>query len=153
MTARPLFTERPCSFYRGEIIYIIATAYATIGKGEIIVRDNPGHSLDGLNRDQNKSTSESQNVTNINYKAAFTYVDDVIAMQGIPYALKDANEIWEDPKNFFGNQWMNVQDAFTGLKNSFSQLWGTLSGNKKQPEQPISTPPVGNNPQQQGKES
>ena len=27
------------------------TAYATIGKGEIIVRDNPGQSLEGLNRD------------------------------------------------------------------------------------------------------
>ena len=105
-------------------------AYATIGKGEIIVRDNPGQSLGGLNRDQNKTTSESQSVTNINYKAAFTYVDDVIAMQGIPYALKDANEMWEDPKNFLGNQWVNVQNAFTGLKTSFSQLWDKLSGKR-----------------------
>ncbi|MBS6831156.1 MAG: hypothetical protein KH208_15120 [Desulfovibrio sp.] len=111
------------------------------------MRDNPGQSLDGLNRDQTKTTSESQSVTNINYKAAFTYVDEVVAMQGIPYALKDANEIWEDPKGFLGNQWINVQDAFAGLKNSFSQLWGTLSGKKKQPEQPNPTPPVGNNPQ------
>ena len=126
-------------------------AYATIGKGEIIVRDNPGQSLGGLNRDQNKTTSESQSVTNINYKAAFTYVDDVIAMQGIPYALKDANEMWEDPKNFLGNQWVNVQNAFTGLKTSFSQLWDKLSGKKEQLEPSQPTPPIGNNPQQQGK--
>ena len=126
-------------------------AYATIGKGEIIVRDNPGQSLGGLNRDQNKTTSESQSVTNINYKATFTYVDDVIAMQGIPYALKDANEMWEDPKNFLGNQWVNVQNAFTGLKTSFSQLWDKLSGKKEQLEPSQPTPPIGNNPQQQGK--
>ena len=48
------------------------------------MRDNPGQSLDGLNRDQTKTTSESQSVTNINYKAAFTYLDETIAMQGIP---------------------------------------------------------------------
>ena len=123
------------------------TAYATIGKGEIIVRDNPGQSLDDLNRDQNKTTSESQSVTNINYKAAFTYVDEVVAMQGIPYALKDANEIWEDPKGFWGNQWIEVKKSFNGLTDSFAQLWGSLSGKEKQPEQPNSTPPVGNNPQ------
>ena len=57
------------------------------------MRDNPGQSLDGLNRDQTKTTSESQSVTNINYKAAFSYVDEVIGMQGIPYALKDAHEM------------------------------------------------------------
>lgn len=123
------------------------TAYATIGKGEIIVRDNPGQSLDDLNRDQNKTTSESQSVTNINYKAAFTYVDEVVAMQGIPYALKDANEIWEDPKGFWGNQWIEVKKSFNGLTDSFAKLWGSLSGKEKQPEQPNSTPPVGNNPQ------
>ena len=75
------------------------TAYATIGKGEIIVRDNPSQSLDSLNRDQTKTTSESQSVTNINYKAAFSYVDEVVAMQGIPYALRDMNEMWESPKD------------------------------------------------------
>ena len=134
--------------YSHQSIEKIQTAYATIGKGEIIVRDNPGQSLDDLNRDQNKTTSESQSVTNINYKAAFTYVDEVVAMQGIPYALKDANEIWEDPKVFLGNQWINVQDAFAGLKSSFSQLWDTLSGKEKQSEQPKATPPVDNTPQQ-----
>ena len=123
------------------------TAYATIGKGEIIVRDNLSMSLEGLNRDQNKATSESQSVTNINYKAAFSYVDEVIGMQGIPYALKDANEMWEDPKGFWGNQWIEVKKSFNGLTDSFAQLWGSLSGKEKQPEQPNSTPPVGNNPQ------
>ena len=122
-------------------------AYATIGKGEIIVRDNPSQSLDSLNRDQTKTTSESQSVTNINYKAAFSYVDEVVAMQGIPYALKDANEMWEDPKGFWGNQWIEVKKSFNGLTDSFAQLWGSLSGKEKQPEQPNSTPPVGNNPQ------
>ena len=155
MTARPLREERPCSFYRGEIIfkkkkqiiYIIVTAYATIGNGEIIVRDNPSQSLDGLNRNQNKATSENQSVTNMNYKAAFSYVDEVIGMQGIPYALKDANEMWEDPKGFWGNQWIEVKKSFNGLTDSFAQLWGSLSGKKKQPEQPNLTPPVDNNPQ------
>ena len=112
------------------------------------MRDNPSQSLDGLNRNQNKATSENQSVTNMNYKAAFSYVDEVIGMQGIPYALKDANEIWEDPKGFLGNQWINVQDAFAGLKSSFSQLWDTLSGKEKQSEQPKAMPPVDNTPQQ-----
>ena len=84
----------------------------------------------------------------MNYKAAFSYVDEVIGMQGIPYALKDANEIWEDPKGFLGNQWINVQDAFAGLKSSFSQLWDTLRGKEKQSEQPKAMPPVDNTPQQ-----
>ncbi len=110
------------------------------------MRDNPSQSLDGLNRNQNKTTSESQSVTNMNYKAAFSYVDEVIGMQGIPYALKDVNEMWENPKDFWDNQWVEVRKSFNGLKNSFSQLWDSLSGKKKQSEQPKSTPPVGNNP-------
>ena len=121
-------------------------AYATIGKGEIIVRDNPGQSLDGLNRDQGKTTSQSQNVTNINYKAAFSYVDEVIAMQGIPYALKDANEMWEDPKGFWGNQWITVKNSFKGVKNAFSQIWGKLKGNDPQTAKPQASPSAGNNP-------
>lgn len=111
------------------------------------MRDNPSQSLDGLNRNQNKATSENQSVTNMNYKAAFSYVDEVIGMQGIPYALKDANEMWEDPKGFWGNQWIEVKKSFNGLTDSFAQLWGSLSGKEKQPEQPNLTPPVDNNPQ------
>ena len=73
-------------------------------------------------------------------------------MQGIPYALKDVNEMWENPKDFWDNQWVEVRKSFNGLKNSFSQLWDSLSGKKKQSEQPKSTPPVDNIPQQQGKD-
>lgn len=110
------------------------------------MRDNPGQSLGGLNRDQGKTTSQSQNVTNINYKAAFSYVDEVIAMQGIPYALKDTNEMWEDPKGVWGNQWITVKNSFKGVKNAFSQIWGKLKGNDPQTAKPQASPSAGNNP-------
>ena len=109
MTARPLFTERPCSFYRGEIIYIIATAYATIGKGEIIMRDTPGQSLDGLNRDTSQAmkTEQATNV-NITLNPAFTYVDTILNPNTTTNVLNTLNELSTDPGDFF-------KRIFTGL--------------------------------------
>ena len=116
MTARPLFTERPCPFYRGEIIsrknqisYIIITAYVTIGKGEIIVRDNPSQSLDGLNRDPSQAmqTEQTTNV-NINLDPAFTYVDTILNPDTTTNVLNTLNELSTDPGGFF-------KRIFTGL--------------------------------------
>ncbi|EGW51677.1 hypothetical protein HMPREF1022_01363, partial [Desulfovibrio sp. 6_1_46AFAA] len=62
--------------------------HATIGKGEIIVRDNPGHSLDGLNRDPSQAlkTEQTANV-NIDWKPAFSYVNTVLDGWGVPSIL------------------------------------------------------------------
>lgn len=116
IAARPPITGRPCPFYRGEIIsrknkisYIIITAYVTIGKGEIIVRDNPSQSLDGLNRDPSQAlkTEQTTNV-NINLDPAFTYVDTILNPDTTTNVLNTLNELSTDPGGFF-------KRIFTGL--------------------------------------
>ena len=78
------------------------TAYATIGKGEIIVRDNPGQSLDGLNRDPSQAmkTEQTTNV-NINLDPAFTYVDTILNPNTTTNVLNTLNELSTDPGGFF----------------------------------------------------
>ncbi|EGW51033.1 hypothetical protein HMPREF1022_01987, partial [Desulfovibrio sp. 6_1_46AFAA] len=85
------------------------TAYATIGKGEIIVRDNPGQSLDGLNRDPSQAmqTEQTTNV-NINLNPAVTYVDTILNPNRTTNVLNTLNELSTDPGGFF-------KRIFTGL--------------------------------------
>ena len=80
------------------------TAYATIGKGEIIVRDNPGHSLDGLNRDPSQAlkTEQAANV-NIDWQPAFSYVNTVLDGWGVPSMLTGTFNLFADPKTFFND--------------------------------------------------
>ena len=78
------------------------TAYATIGKGEIIVRDNPGQSLDGLNRDPNNAIrTETTAETKIDIKPAFGYVDTALNPNTTTNVLNSLNELSTDPGGFF----------------------------------------------------
>ena len=87
----------------------IQTAYATIGKGEIIVRNNPSQSLDGLNRDPSQAlkTEQTTNV-NINLDPAFTYVDTILNPDTTTNVLNTLNELSTAPGGFF-------KRIFTGL--------------------------------------
>ena len=85
------------------------TAYATIGKGEIIVRDNLSQDLDGLNRDPSQAmkTEQTTNV-NISLDPAFTYVDTILNPNTTTNVLNTLNELSTDPGGFF-------KRIFTGL--------------------------------------
>ncbi|MBS6831154.1 MAG: hemagglutinin repeat-containing protein, partial [Desulfovibrio sp.] len=80
------------------------TAYATIGNGEIIIRDNPGQPLDGLNRDPSQAlkTEQTANV-NIDWQPAFSYVNTVLDGWGVPSMLTGTFNLFADPKTFFND--------------------------------------------------
>lgn len=85
------------------------TAYATIGKGEITVRNNPGQSLDGLNRDPNNAMrTETTSKTNLTLEPAFSYVDKVLNPNLSANILNSLHEVATNPSGFF-------QRIFSGL--------------------------------------
>ena len=86
------------------------TAYATIGKGDITVRNNPGQSLDGLNRDPNNAMrTETTSDWDITLKPDFSYVDKALDPNLSTNILNSLNEISTNPSGFF-------QRIFSGLK-------------------------------------
>lgn len=85
------------------------TAYATIGNGEITVRNNPGQSLDGLNRDPNNAMrTETTSKTNLTLEPAFSYVDKVLNPDLSANILNSLHEVATNPSGFF-------QRIFSGL--------------------------------------
>lgn len=85
------------------------TAYATIGKGEITVRNNPGQSLDGLNRDPNNAMrTETTSKTDLTLKPAFSYVDTALNPNLSANIINSVHEITTNPSGFF-------QRIFSGL--------------------------------------
>ena len=85
------------------------TAYATIGNGEITVRNNPGQSLDGLNRDPNNALrTETTSKTDLTLEPAFSYVDKVLNPNLSANIINSVHEIATNPSGFF-------QRIFSGL--------------------------------------
>ena len=73
------------------------------------MRDTPGQSLDGLNRDTSQAmkTEQATNV-NITLNPAFTYVDTILNPNTTTNVLNTLNELSTDPGGFF-------KRIFTGL--------------------------------------
>ena len=78
------------------------TAYATIGKGEITVRNNPSQSLAGLNRDPNNAmqTNNKQDFS-IKVSPLFGQISDALGLYGYPATLDKAAFWLTDPKGAF----------------------------------------------------
>ena len=86
------------------------TAYATIGKGDITVRNNPGQSLNGLNRDPNNAMrTETASKTDLTLEPAFSYVDKVLNPDLSANIINSLHEVATNPSGFF-------QRIFSGLK-------------------------------------
>jgi len=93
------------------------TAYATIGKGEIIVRNNPGQSLDGLNRDPNNAmqTNNSQDFS-ITISPLFGKISDALGLYGYPATL-DKVAFWlTDPKGAWSAAKTHIEKSLPFLK-------------------------------------
>ena len=85
------------------------TAYATIGKGDITVRNNPDQSLDGLNRDPNNAMrTETTSDWDITLKPDFSYVDKALDPNLSTNILNSLHEVATNPSGFF-------QRIFSGL--------------------------------------
>ena len=85
------------------------TAYATIGKGDITVRNNPGQSLDGLNRDPNNAMrTETTSDWDITLKPDFSYVDKALDPNLSTNIINSLHEVATNPNGFF-------QRIFSGL--------------------------------------
>ena len=120
----------------------IQTAYATIGKGEIIVRDNPGQSLDGLNRDPSQAlkTEQTANV-NIDWKPAFSYVNTVLDGWGVPSILTGTFNFFDDPKIFLNKLQDNLAKSIPLLKRPKQNGDNTALPDTQTPS-PTSMPPT-----------
>ncbi len=120
----------------------IQTAYATIGKGEIIVRDNPGQSLDGLNRDPSQAlkTEQTANV-NIDWKPAFSYVNTVLDGWGVPSILAGTFNFFDDPKIFLNKLQDNLAKSIPLLKRPKQNRDNTALPDTQTPS-PTSMPPT-----------
>ena len=93
------------------------TAYATIGKGEITVRNNPGQSLDGLNRDPNNAmqTNSSQDFS-ITVSPLFDKISDALGLYGYPATL-DKVAFWlTDPKGAWADTKTHLEKSLPFLK-------------------------------------
>ncbi|GKG92337.1 hypothetical protein CE91St38_03450 [Desulfovibrionaceae bacterium] len=68
------------------------------------MRDNPGQSLEGLNRDLSQAlkTEQTANV-NIDWQPAFSYVNTVLDGWGVPSMLTGTFNLFADPKTFFND--------------------------------------------------
>jgi hypothetical protein len=88
------------------------TAYATIGKGEITVRNNPGQPLDGLNRDPNSAmqTDRSQNF-NITVSPLFNKISDALGLYGYPATLDKAAFWLTDPKGAWNTTKTRIEQS------------------------------------------
>ena len=86
------------------------TALATVGRGAIIVRDNPGMDLSGLNRDTSKAlTEETIRNTNFEIDPLFSYVDSAFnytdAALHAPEKIDDVSGFVNDPNRFIMKKW------------------------------------------------
>ena len=97
------------------------TAYATIGKGEITVRNNPGQSLDGLNRDPNNAmqTDSSQDF-NITLSPLFNKISDALGLYGYPATLNKAAFWLTDPKKAWSDTKGKIEESL-GLSKPAQQ--------------------------------
>ena len=99
------------------------TAYATIGKGEIIVRNNPDQSLDGLNRDPSQAMKTEQTTgVNIELKPAFSYIEDFLDLWGGPMAFKRSIDFFVDPKVFLNEIQDDIAKSIPFLKRPTPQF-------------------------------
>ena len=98
------------------------TAYATIGKGEIIVRNNLGQSLEGLNRDPSQAlkTEQTANV-NIDWKPAFSYIDNFLNGWGWPSGITGTADFLADPKTFLNKLQDKLAQGIPLLKRPKNQ--------------------------------
>jgi len=98
------------------------TAYATIGKGEITVRNNPGQSLEGLNRDLNNAmqTNSSQDF-NITVSPLFGQISDALGLYGYPATLNNVAFWLTDPKAAFKEAKDNLYKSLPFLKKADQQ--------------------------------
>jgi hypothetical protein len=86
------------------------TARATVGPGVIIVRDNPGMDLSGLNRDVSQAlTTETIPGAPFSLGPLFGYVDQAL---GAPETVDAAMEFWDGPKAYIDNNWEKFQKNF-----------------------------------------
>jgi hypothetical protein len=102
------------------------TALATVGWGAIIVRDNPGMDLSGLNRDTSKAlTEETIRNTNFEIDPLFGYVDKAFGYTGaalsVPGKIDKGKEFLDDPQGFIKDQWQKLLET-----------WG-IDDNKQKP--------------------
>ena len=97
------------------------TAYATIGNGEITVRNNPGQSLDGLNRDPNNAmqTDSSQDF-NITLSPLFNKISDALGLYGYPATLNKAAFWLTDPKKAWSDTKGKIEESL-GLSKPAQQ--------------------------------
>ena len=88
------------------------TAYATIGKGEITVRNNPSQSLEGLNRDPNNAMQTNSNQDfNITVSPLFGQISDVLGLYGYPATLDKAAFWLTDPKKAWSATKGNIEES------------------------------------------
>ena len=65
------------------------------------MHDNPGQSLDDLNRDPSQAMKTEQTVdVNIDWKPAFSYVNDMLSGWGWPANITGTFNFFADPKAF-----------------------------------------------------
>jgi hypothetical protein len=78
------------------------TARATVGPGVIIVRDNPGMDLSGLNRDVSQAlTTETIRNFSFSLSPLFGYVDEAL---GVPAKFDEGIKFLNDPKAYVGKK-------------------------------------------------
>ncbi|MDR2801258.1 MAG: hemagglutinin repeat-containing protein [Desulfovibrio sp.] len=97
-------------------------ARATVGPGTIIVRNNPGMDLSGLNRDSSLALSmETLRDTNFTLDPLFGYVDEPLNITG---KIGDGYDFMKDPGGSIRIKW----DSFVkGLKKT----WGINNNTRK----------------------
>jgi filamentous hemagglutinin len=79
------------------------TARATVGQGAIIVRDNPGMDLSGLNRDTSKAlTEETIRNTSFTLDPLFGHVDAAFSVTG---KIGDGYDFAKNPGGYIENTW------------------------------------------------
>ncbi|MBT9749097.1 chitosanase [Desulfovibrio desulfuricans] len=93
------------------------TAFATIGKGEITVRNNPGQSLEGLNRDPNNAmqTNSSQDF-NFTVSPLFGKISDALGLYGYPATLNNVAFWLTDPKGAWSTTKTRIEKSLPFLK-------------------------------------
>ena len=68
------------------------------------MHDNPGQSLDDLNRDPSQAMKTEQTVdVNIDWKPAFSYVNDMLSGWGWPANITGTFNFFADPKAFLND--------------------------------------------------
>jgi filamentous hemagglutinin len=107
------------------------TARATVGRGVIIVRDNPNADLSGLNRDTSQAlTEEVIRNTSIALDPLFSYVDTAFSYTGTGLNLINAPKKADGGGEDEGNKPTNepekrfIQDTLEKWYRSIKAAWG-----------------------------